>query len=526
MSASNPLIDDDDLAGMVEDLKKWPNTATHNGSFELAVTPFLTFYFHYPPDRVLQTALDMIEIHEDFEKRLGHPYTVATHPDSERPHPYGSKRLGDVRNWIRKKPNDRSFIVSFTDEANHQSSPTHAAYLWRKSDRSNEEQDYSSIQFYYRWQWWLDNKEAWRRFVLDTIGRLRPAQVYSGFAMGNPLEFGMRSEAAVWDRALAPHFYGLDTDYPFGMAFTPGLPSGIRPPTWGFFLSDIWREKLSVSREDVIAHLNDPRIRIDTLSCGQWIELGPQPELYPVELGVPELPVLLNRLLRRIRHPQLELTGFGEWDGDPNHYFDRVDTQRWLARFDDDSDWPTPEIRGLTPGDPPVEPTATHVVVGELIPSDGWWYTLAKTHSRRYFKAGELAPPVSQDRSRGTVIWQRDIDQRAPEPEPARLAQTGQPAPRTGRWRADEKGSILCTVSKDEPMPAYQGQTVAWHWMHEDAATDATKPVRVRSGQPCPYPGSWTCEQEPTGPQTFMHQTPMPQINGRNVTWVMVRFLR
>ena len=526
MSASNPLIDGDDLAGMIEDLKKWPNTASHNGSFELAVTPFLTFYFNYPPDHVLQTTLDMIDIHEDFEKCLGYPYTIATHPDSERPHPYGSARLGDVRNWARKTPVHRSFTVEFTDEKNHQSSPTHAAYLWRKSDRGNEEQDYSSIQFYYRWQWWLDNKDAWRRFVLHTIGRLKPAQVYSGFAMGNPLEFGMRSETAVWDRALAPHFYGLDTDYPFGMAFTPGLPSGIRPPTWGFFLSDIWREKLSVSREDVIAHLNDPRIRIDTLSCGQWIELGPQPELYPVELGVPELPVLLNRLLRRIRHPQLELTGFGEWDGDPNEYFDRIDTQRWLARFDHDSDWPTPEIRGLTPGDPPVEPTATHVVVGEPIPSEGWWYTLAKTHSRRYFKAGEFAPPVSQNASRGRVIWQRDIDQRAPEPEPARQAKTGQPAPRAGRWRADEKGSILCTVAKDEPLPAYQGQPVTWHWMQDDTTTEPTQAVRVRSGQPCPYPGTWTCEEFPTGPQTFMHQVSMPQVHQQDVTWVMVKFLR
>ncbi|WMD19178.1 DUF3396 domain-containing protein [Achromobacter seleniivolatilans] len=521
MSTSSPLIDDDDLLGMIEDLKKWPNTAIHNGSFELSMSPFLTFYFTYDPAHFLRTTLDMIDIHEAFEKLLGYPYTVATHPDSERPHPYGSKRLGDVREWARKTPLDKAFTVNFTDEKNHQSSPTHSAYLWRQSDWGREEDDYSYIQFYYRWQWWLDNKDAWREFVLDTIGRLKPAQVYSGFAMANPLEFGMRSEVSVWDRALAPCFYGLDTDDTFGMTLTPQLPSGIRPPTWGFFLSDTWREKLSVSREDVVAHLNDPRIRIDTLSCGQWIELGPQPDLYPVEDGVPELPVLLNRLVRRIRHPQLDLIGSGEWDGDPNERFNRRDTQRWLARFDDDSDWPSPEIRGLTPSDPAIEPTPTHVVVGELIPSEGWWYTLAQNHSRRYFKAGEPAPPIPQGTTRGRVIWQRDIDQRAPEAERAHTATSGQPAPRAGQWRADDQGDVLCIVAKDEALPAYQGLTVTWHWVQDTAASAA----RVRSGEPCPYPGSWTCEEFPTGSQTFMHQAIMPQINGRDVTWVMVKFL-
>ena len=524
MSTSERLLDDDDVSGMVTDLKRWPNTAVDLGAFELAVTPYLTFYFTYDPEHLLRTTLDMIEIHEAFETLLGRPYTVATHPTSERPHPYGSKRLGDIREWARKVRPDKSFTVGFTDEKNSQSTPTHAAYLWRKRNYTAE-CNFSSIQFYYRWQWWLDNKDAWRKFVLDTIGRLKPAQVYSGFAWGTPLAFGMQSEIAVWHRALAPHFYGLDTDDTFSMAFTPELPSGIRPPTWGFFLSDTWREKLAITREDVVAHLADPRVRIDSLSCGQWIELGPQPELYPVEDGVPELPALLNRLLRRIRHPQLDLVGSGEWDGDPNERFDRRDTQRWLARFDDDSDWPTPEIRGRTPGAAPSEPTATHVVVGEEIPSDGWWYTLAKTGSRRHFNAGELAPPIHQDPSRGRVIWQRDIDQSAPEPEPARRAETGQLAPRAGQWRGDDKGEVLCVVAMHEVLPAYKGQAIIWHWMHE-AAPSASAGARVRSGQPCPYPGSWTCEEIPTGPQTFAYQVPMPRVNDQDVTWVLVTFLR
>ncbi len=525
MSTSHRLIDDDDLSGMIDDLKKWPHTSIDYSDFELSTTLFLTFYLSYEPAHCLQTTLAMIEVKEAFEKLLGHPFTIATHPQSERPHSYGSKRLGDIREWARLIPVEKTFSAKFTDEKNHQSSPLHSAYLWRTADWRDGGEDYSSIQFYYRWQWWLENKDAWRRFVLDTIGRLKPAQVYSGFSMGNPLEFGMRAETAVWDRALAPHFYGLDTDYPFGMSLTPQLPSGIRPPTWGFFLSDIWRNKASLSSEDVIAQLADPRIRIDALSGGHWIELGPQPELYPVEDGVPALPVLLNRLLRRIRHPQLDLVGFGEWDGDPNERFNRRDTQRWLARFDDDSDWPKPEIRGHEPGAPAVDPVPTHVVVGSTIPSEGWWYTLAQDQSRRYFKADDVAPPISQDTSRGRVIWQRDIDQRAPEPEPARRAETGQLAPRAGQWRAHEVADVLCVVAKHEPLPAYQGRPITWRWMHEAVAAPAGA-AHGRSGQACPYPGTWTCQEFATGPQTFMYQTIFPQINGQDVTWVMVTFMK
>nr|WP_314364286.1 type VI immunity family protein [uncultured Achromobacter sp.] len=523
MSTAHPLIEHDDLAGMIADLKKWPNTAIDNGQFELSITPFITFYFTYDPAVASKTATDMIDIHEAFERLLDFPYTVATHPGTSRPHRYGSPRLGDLRDWARKIAVDKAFTVNFTDEANHASSPTHAAYLWRTSDWGDGDRAYSSIQLYFRWQWWLDNKDAWRKFVIQTITLLSPAQVYSGFAIANPLEFGMRSEVAVWDRALTPHFYGLDTDDTFGMTFTPELPSGIRPPTWGIFLSDIWREKLGISRDDVAAHLADPRVRIDSLHCGQWIELGPQPELYPVENGVPELPVLANRLLRRIRHPLLDLVGSGEWDGDPNERFNRSDTQRWLGRFDDDSDWPTPEIRGRTPGAAPNEPTPTHILVGEDIPSDGWWYTLAKTGSRRYFKAGEAAPSISQSPSHGRVIWQRDIDQSDPLPEPARRAESGESAPRAGLWQGDDKGEILCVVGRHGALPRYQGQSITWHWMGDPATSPKT---RVRSGQPCPYPGTWTCEAFPTGPRTFAYQTPMPQVNGQDVTWVLVSFLR
>ncbi|HBN9879921.1 TPA: hypothetical protein L3958_005928, partial [Pseudomonas aeruginosa] len=219
----------DDFVGM---LKEWPNSYYEIDGAEYTISPFLTFYFTYAPDKAVETSLVMIDIHEDFERLLGHPYKVQTHPDSERPHSYGSKRLGDLREWAHKTRADQHFVFNVTDDKNHRNSPTNAGYFWRNAYRNWSPGNYSSIQFYYRWQWWLENQDVWRRFVYQTIERLRPEQVYSGFAMANPLEFGIRSEVTVWDRALTPHFYGLDTDYPFGMHGRPDLPTGLRPPTW------------------------------------------------------------------------------------------------------------------------------------------------------------------------------------------------------------------------------------------------------------------------------------------------------
>jgi len=55
---------------------------------------------------------------------------------------------------------------------------------------------------------------------------------------------------------------------------------------------------------------------------------------------MPEMPKLLNRLLRPIRNDRLGLVGFGQWAGDPAERFSDEDSQRWLARFDGDADWP------------------------------------------------------------------------------------------------------------------------------------------------------------------------------------------
>ncbi|MEN4919129.1 type VI immunity family protein [Achromobacter spanius] len=50
--------------------------------------------------------------------------------------------------------------------------------------------------------------------------------------------------------------------------------------------------------------------------------------------------------------------------------------------------------------------------------------------------------------------------------------------------------------------------------------------LRMPSGTPCPWPGIWICEEEPSqGRQRFMHNDPLPEVNGRAVTWRLVQAL-
>lgn len=407
MSTVEPFIQSTDVKDFVAALHEWPHSITENDHFALAVAPFTTLYFYYEPKKYLEASLLLVDLHEEYEQLIGKPYVVATHPDSERPHPYGSKRLPDLRAFGGKTPLNKDFEFKFSDEKNHLSSPSRSGRFWRASTWDGvKNNDYSYVQLHHSWTWWQEHREPWREFILSAADRLGADQVYSGFAMSNPLDFGARSEVATWERALAPHFYGLDIDFPFSMARS--LQDGIRPPTWGFLLSNRWRDRLGLSREQVQAALADPQIHIVERDCGQWIELGDKPSLLPVEEGLPRLQMKLNRLLRPIRAKELGLVGFGQWDGDPNERFGLVDSQRWMARFDDDSDWPSADARVQGPSAGAV-PKPASIPAGQSCSRTGYWFTPARQNSRAHFEAGQTMPDVGG--TWGATIWQWDEQQ-------------------------------------------------------------------------------------------------------------------
>ncbi|MQT58498.1 DUF3396 domain-containing protein [Pseudomonas sp. FSL R10-1350] len=514
MSTTHGLFDEEERQEFIAELKEWPNTDWGTDYARHSVSPFISFYFPPKPGNHVEATLLMLDVHEAFEQMLGKPYTIATHPVSERPYPYGSSRIPDLRKAAMEAYEAEAFLFCFTDEQNHRSSPTTAGYFWRHwfNPYKGKMQAYSSITFYYRWQWWLDNRDAWRCFVLKTIDLLKADQVYSGFAMANPLQFGTRSAIETWERSLTPAFYGLDIDYDFVMH--SDLENGIRPPTWGFLLSDPWREKLDLTRKQVQENLTHPRISITELHSGLWIELGEQPELYPVELGVPELPMLLNKLLKPIRNDEMGLLGLGQWEGDPNERFTDPDSRRWLARFDADSDWPSTQKRFNAPpakaAGQGLMPQLKRIIAGMACTQAGWWLAVGQTNTRRAFKAGETMPSVDSASAGQLTLWQLDADQTAPEP--ARHAHSQEPAPREGRWELETDSCISCIRLLNEKLPTHQGRTVLWRW--------TVTRMRACSGEPCPYPGAYIFERKEGIRVHMNYGVVMPTLEGERVSWL------
>jgi hypothetical protein len=415
MSTTEQFLKQRDIDAFVSDLKEWPNCDWGNDDQFLGVTPYTTLYFHFPREDYLAYSLAMVDIHEEWEAILGKPYTIATHPTSVKPHPYGSKRLPDLREFAKKLPVDESFVFYFTDEKNYSSSPATAGYFWRMFDygRDTGEQALSYVQLYYRWSWWLENKDVWRAFLLRTAERLKALQVYSGFAMALPLTFGSDYEVGTWERVLTNHFYGLDADHPFWMcrelnhgSHRP-LSGGLRPTTWGTFVEQRWEAKLGMSLDELQAKL-PASVRSHRLSHGLWLEIGEQPSLLAVEDGIPAAHIAVNQLLKPIRYENLSINSMGEWDGDPNERFNDDDTKRWIRRFDVDGDWPSPEARFLQA--PPAQTSASdkqlRLLPGQPAPSSGLWYTpaLKGEAGLRRLREGEAAPATTESEW-GAVIW-------------------------------------------------------------------------------------------------------------------------
>jgi hypothetical protein len=294
---------------------------------------------------------------------------------------------------------------------------------------------YTVLKLTFRHRWYNQNQSRWHAFVSDCMRLLQPDQCYSGFEVGNG-GFSVLGnyECETLERICADYFYGMDIDHASKMAYhyfdnergwvnPTDLSGGLRPPVWSFMLSPNWMSRLGKTEEQVRAELDDPRIVIESIPYalnklnpdsknGLWIRLG-ELDLHPVANGVPDLLVKANRLIRPIRCNQLNLLSLDPWDDDPNPRFNYQSSLRWMARFDEDSDWPSPEKRILAPAAPNESLRALH---GEHVPRTGWWHTpaLQGEEGFRHFLEGERFPEQAYS-GWGEVIWYYDAERQPKE---------------------------------------------------------------------------------------------------------------
>ena len=217
----------------------------------------------------------------------------------------------------------------------------------------------------------------------------------------------------------------------------------------------------------------------------------------------------------------------------PMYPVTHVDENRYEYTQAVETDWyllrPTGRKVPLASAEAPV---SLFVYAGEPCPRAGYWLTHAKHDSRRLFELGEVFPAIPSDVTQGLTLWQWDDvpsgnaavlteEQRAAVAvpvEPSHEAESLQLAPRAGLWLQTEHPEVRCRVAEGEPLPLIDGLSVHWQW-----AEQPPPGMRATSGQPCPYPGIWYCEDLPTGPHAFLHGVPLPQVQGRDVTWFLVR---
>ena len=100
--------------------------------------------------------------------------------------------------------------------------------------------------------------------------------------------------------------------------------------------------------------------------------------------------------------------------------FNAQKSARWLKRFDEDGDWPSPDVRFWRPDDGGASGTQgggtrsnpDRALPGEPAPRTGWWRALALDGAagRVYLLAGQALPGPDTS-ARGRVIWQYDTSQ-------------------------------------------------------------------------------------------------------------------
>jgi Protein of unknown function (DUF3396) len=430
MSTAELFLEEAEIAEFVRETTTEPQWFFGYEGRELGICPYITFYVYHDEDGFLPVADQIIEIFKSFESSIiDVPFAQVRLSKEDDWLKTGDPRLlkTDLRNVAKlRKSKLETLMFGGTDM---ESTAQSALWSIMASVDSGNGNSYTRLKLTFRHKWYRQNRAKWHTFVEDCLKRLKPEHCYSGFEVGNG-DFNIIGsyEADVLERVCADYFYGMDIDHPGKMSFhnhlRPDEPrpnvlgAGIRTPTWSFMLSPYWQGQLGKTEAQIRAELDDPRIVITAIDYpkdrlnpegrpGLWIRLG-ELDLHPVDKGVPELLVKANRLIRPIRCDYLKLLTLDPWDDDPNPRFDFENSQRWMRRFDRNSEWPNLDTR-LKHTPPEKRAAALRCLPGERVPQSGLWWTPAikGAGGQRQFEAGQTFPSI-EETDWGKVIWYLD----------------------------------------------------------------------------------------------------------------------
>jgi hypothetical protein len=441
MSTTDLYLDPDEVEMFITATKKRPQSfigGDEEGDVMYGVCPYISFYvlankddmptedvegvadyLPYARERMINKVIDL---HHALEKLVDRPYRKMLKNSTEVWFKVGDKRLPtDLRaEGLKAIAKDQSFWLQATDQDNPNSS---ARWAFDGRVTKSPSLRFTTLKITFRHGWYLENKATWQTFVKMALEVLQPEQCYSGFEMGSGCGgFDGGYEAGVMERLCTEYFYGVDIDHPAKMGYHnrhglfkdhvhwSKLDAGLRTPTWCFLLSPYWMERLALTEERLYQAFAGQDVRIQRIrhmdaSMSYWIQLG-ELDLHPVENGIPAELAAANRLIRPVRCDHLELTSLDPWDDDPNPRFDSISGPRWMARFDEDSQWPSPAVR--QPEAPPQAPVhqsqSLSAQPGQPCPKEGLWFAPHLKMKEVRMKQGEPMPSEAMG-STGGVTW-------------------------------------------------------------------------------------------------------------------------
>jgi hypothetical protein len=407
----------EDFQGFTEELKEWPNLYEEvEPGLLWGIGIGASLYFETPDaDAVLQHRKIVIDIAERYRSITDGRLQYAVHPGTELLHPVSSKNLPDLKLLAETHPIDTAFAVAFSDQGNRASSPeigfTSLVNQYWDERPDSFERSYSYLRFDFTLPWWQKNKSALMDLYLHAADSLNAEQGYIGFSWALPTDIGAQAAYEEREFELSKLFYGLDVEKPFWMtgshADSKSLIHGLRSPSWMTWVGSRFLEKLG-GASALRSHLESEEINILSRGNGVLIRAGKDPQLFPVEDGLPVAMMNIARILKPVRVHTLKLTGFLRYDDDPAVTFDLNTAAQWLARFDDDGMWPSPEVRFVAPDAGPVANSGSiesksfeHRAIdndllvahnGQACPKSGTWGLKDRLDVKRTFELGDILP--------------------------------------------------------------------------------------------------------------------------------------
>lgn len=257
---------------------------------------------------------------------------------------------------------------------------------------------------------WRTHRSEITAWWTDALELLQPEQAYLGLALANPPILARWPFVETAELALAKAFYGLEVDKNFFMCSSERdgmhLESGQRTPAFGVLLHGEALHTLG-GKAAVQAALAaaSPRFRLTPCLDGWWVEAGEEPQLYPVEGGIPPLPAALAQLTKPLRLDCLRLVSYNPNVPDERR-FTPASSRRWLKRFDADGDWPSPEVRFPMPPQPTTSnrPEILSALPGQPCPESGDWFAHQLPGRIVHIEKGQPMPGPEFSAT-GQVIW-------------------------------------------------------------------------------------------------------------------------